>query len=379
MIWSEEPALHVKTRASLSGKPLRILVVANLYPSAAHPAFGTFVGARVDTLRREGHMVSVVAIKDDRVHERIGRKYLRLGVHAVRTALMGRLRRRSYAIVEAHIAFPTGLVGWPAARLGGGRLVLFCHGSDVTSLPWTSRRRSMLARWLFARADLVVANSRFTANIAETDLGPLRRPVVVISPGVDLPAAIDRTRTVKRDPGHILFVGRLAPGKGADVLIDAMVRLQRRGTEARLTIIGDGSERRALEARAARLGGSVVFAGSLPPQEVAGVMRTVTVVVVPSTTPEGLGLVPLEAMARGALVVATSCGGLADTMVDGHNGIVVPAGDAKALAQGIERAFALAGTPDGRRILRNGEATASLHDRTIAVRESVSRYGELVG
>jgi glycosyltransferase involved in cell wall biosynthesis len=371
--------LDGEASASATHDPLRILVVANLYPSLRHPSFGTFIGARVAVLRRDGQHVSVVAITDDRVHQGIGPKYLRLAVIAIAAAVAARLRRRPYQIIEAHIAFPTGLVAWPAARLGGGRLVLFCHGSDVTTLPWASRRRAALARWLFARADLVVANSRYTATVAETRLGPLRRPAVVISPGVDIPSLTDRTTTVVRDPDLIVFVGRLVPGKGTDVLIDAMGRLGARPSTAHLTVIGDGPERHALEDQAARLGAAVEFAGSIGPHEVADLMRAATVVAVPSTMPEGLGLVPLEAMAHGALVVATDRGGLAETMRDGHNGIVVPPGDVEALADGIERALTLAGTTQGQRFVGEGFATASLHERTAAVRESIDRYVELAG
>ena len=46
---------------------------------------------------------------------------------------------RPFDVVETHIAFPTGLVAWPIATLGGARLSLFCHGSDVIVLPWRSR------------------------------------------------------------------------------------------------------------------------------------------------------------------------------------------------------------------------------------------------
>ena len=362
-----------------ASRPLRILLVANLYPSAAHPAFGTFVGGREDALRAAGHRVDVAAITDDRAHLGVARKYLRLAIGAVWAALRSRLRRRRYDVVEAHIAFPTGLVAWPAARIAGSPLALFVHGSDVTVLPWSSQRRERAARWLFARADLVVANSRYTADLAELRLGPLRRPVVVASPGIQLPTEhADETGAV-RAADHIVFVGRLVPGKGAEVLVDAMGRVLADGPPARLTIVGDGELRPALEERAAPLGAAVGFAGPLPPAAVADLLREATVVAVPATQPEGLGLVALEAMAAGALVVGTAVGGQAETVRDGENGVVVPPDDAAALAAALRHALAIAPTAAGDRLRAAGRATAAAHDRRTAVDATVEAFRELGG
>jgi glycosyltransferase involved in cell wall biosynthesis len=356
----------------------RILIVTNLYPTPAHPAFGTFVGARVDALRRAGATVGVAAITDPVAHRDIARKYLRLALAAGRTALAARLRRRPYDIVEAHIAFPTGLVAWPVATLGGASLSLFCHGSDVMTLPWRSRWQAALARRIFRRADLVFANSRYTADVAEARLGPLRRPAIVVSPGIDLGRPDAPGPPPEREQDHVLFVGRLASGKGADVLLDAFGRLLARRPSARLTIVGGGPQRADLEARARALAAPVDFRGPLAPVVVADLLRRSSVVAVPSTVPEGLGLIALEAMARGAIVVATACGGLAETMRHGDNGFVVRPGDVEALATALHEALAVADRPAGERLRDAGRATAAAHDLDAAVGASLDRYAELM-
>ena len=356
--------------------PLRVLVVTNLYPSAARPAFGSFVGARVEGLRRAGHRVDVAAITDDAVHRRIVRKYAGLAWAAVGHALRSRLGRRRYDVVEAHIAYPTGVIAWLAARLGGAHLVLFAHGSDVTVLPWRSRRSERLARWLFARADLVVANSRFLGNEAEHRLGPFRRPVVVASPGI---------RPVDPDVGareldRILFVGRLAEGKGVELLAPAMADLRDRGIEARLTVVGDGPLRPALEAAIATagLGDRVELVGAIEPARVAALIPRVAVVTVPSTRPEGLGLVALEGMAGGAIVVATAAGGLAETMDDGVNGVVIATDDARALADGLAKALAVAAAPEAAARMREAaRATAAGHELDANVARTVVAFRAL--
>jgi glycosyltransferase involved in cell wall biosynthesis len=356
----------------------RILVVTNLYPTPAHPSFGTFVGARVAAMRRAGATVAVAAITDPSLHRNVARKYLRLALAAGWTALSARLRQRPYDIVEAHIAFPTGLVAWPIATLGGARLSLFCHGSDVIRLPWLSRRRAAFARRLFWRADLVLANSEYTAEVASRRLGPLRRPIVVVSPGIDLGGGAPAGGTPDRERDHVLFVGRLVPGKGAEVLVAAFRSLLARRPAARLTIVGDGSERASLEALTRDHGASVDFRGALAPDLVADLLRRVTVVAVPSTSPEGLSLVALEAMAHGAIVVATACGGLAETMRDGENGFVVPPDDVDALAASLDLALTTAAEPAGERLRRAGRATAAPHGLEVAVAASLQHYAELI-
>jgi glycosyltransferase involved in cell wall biosynthesis len=358
----------------------RILVVTNLYPTRAHPAFGTFVGARVGALRRAGATVAVAAITDPSPHRNVTRKYLRLALVGARTALSARLRRRPFDVVETHIAFPTGLVAWPIATLGGARLALFCHGSDVVVLPWLSRRRAALARRLFARADLVFANSRYTADVADGRLGPLRCPVTVVSPGIELGhEAGPRAPASERDPEHVLFVGRLVPGKGANVLLDAFGALLARRPAARLTIVGDGAERARLEARARELGPGTKFRGSLAHETVIDLFQRASVVAVPSTEPEGLSLVALEAMAHGAIVVATACGGLAETMRHGENGFVVPPGESGALADALDVAMTAAEDDAGETIRAAGRATAAAHELDTVVAASLDRYAELIG
>jgi glycosyltransferase involved in cell wall biosynthesis len=330
-------------------------------------------------MRRAGATVAVAAITDPSPHRNVARKYVRLAMAAGSTALSARLRGRPYDVVETHIAFPTGLVAWPIATLGGARLSLFCHGSDVIRLPWLSRRRAALARRLFRRADLVLANSQYTAEVASRRLGPLRRPVVVVSPGIDLRGPASSGPPPGREPDHVLFVGRLVPGKGAEVLVAAFGALLSRRPAARLTIVGDGSERASLEESARDLGGSVDFRGALAPEAVTDLLRRASVVTVPSTAPEGLSLVALEAMAHGAIVVATASGGLAETMRHGKNGFVVPPGDVDALAASLDIALTTAAGPAGERLRGAGKATAAPHGLDTAVAASLDRYAELIG
>jgi len=328
-----------------SGLAMRILVVANLYPNPANPAFGTFVAARVAALRRAGATVDVIAIRGGGVHQQIGRKYLSLASRVLCLAAWRALSRRRYRVVEAHIAYPTGWVALPAAYLHRAKLVLYAHGADVIEIPNRSRMHRRLAASLFKRADLIVANSRFLAAEIESRFSDLPRSVVVLSPGYD-PQLFHAEGAQSRQ--GVLFVGRLVPEKGLDVLLHALARLHRT-PRPRLTILGDGPERARMETLAAELAIDAVFRGSVPHPVVAEEMRRALVVVVPSNyRQEALGLAAVEGLASGAVVVGSAVGGLPEVLEGIERGILVAPNDPDALAGALDRALGIASETLGR-------------------------------
>jgi glycosyltransferase involved in cell wall biosynthesis len=103
-----------------------------------------------------------------------------------------------------------------------------------------------------------------------------------------------------------------------------------------LRIIGDGPERQALDAQAARSGADVRLFGSLPDRDVRDAYRRAAAVLLPGE--EDFGIAPVEAQACGRPVIALARGGALETVVDGVTGILVDAPAADALAEGIRRA-----------------------------------------
>ncbi|HEV8480273.1 MAG TPA: glycosyltransferase family 4 protein [Candidatus Eisenbacteria bacterium] len=134
----------------------------------------------------------------------------------------------------------------------------------------------------------------------------------------------------------VLYVGRLRRYKGVDALLDAFVRVRERLPEARLTVLGDGPHRTTLERRAAalQLGDNVTFTGFVPSAEKVQKLQSAWVSALPSPK-EGWGLTVVESNACGTPVVASRSPGLVDSVRDGESGILVPHGDATALADAI--------------------------------------------
>ena len=170
------------------------------------------------------------------------------------------------------------------------------------------------------------------------------RIVRVIASSVDpdaarpLVAREDTRRALGADDDELvlLTLASLVPRKGIDVLVDALGLLAARGAAPVAWIAGEGEQRAALEARAAGLGlgGRVRFLGRR--DDARDLLAACDAFVLPARR-EGLGVAALEAMAAARPVVASRVGGLAEAVVDGRTGILVEPGDARALADAIER------------------------------------------
>jgi glycosyltransferase involved in cell wall biosynthesis len=246
------------------------------------------------------------------------------------------LRREGVRVVQTHHVGPL-LYGGLAARLAGARLVHVEH--DAWHLDDAARARLVrrLVRLLRPRLAAVADG---VAQKAQATLGA---PVAVVRNGVDLARFAPGAKTDARqalglgdlgDAPLIVCAARLEPVKGVDVLIEAMAQAPR---GAMLAIAGDGSQRGALEALAARCApGRVRFLGRI--DDTPTLFQAGDVGVLPSRA-EGLPLSLLEAQAAGLPVIATAVGGVADAL-DPETGRLVRAEDPAALAAALRDALA---------------------------------------
>lgn len=136
---------------------------------------------------------------------------------------------------------------------------------------------------------------------------------------------------------ELVYLGRLVPEKGLDVLLDALAKLTCVESRPSLTIVGEGPERDRLGKRAADLGicSQVKFIGVQHGEDLARTLNCHRILVIPSTWEEPFGIVALEAIACGCVVVGTDGGGLPEAI--GPCGIVVPRGNSDALAMAIQK------------------------------------------
>jgi glycosyltransferase involved in cell wall biosynthesis len=178
------------------------------------------------------------------------------------------------------------------------------------------------------RVDHFVANSHFVAQRIQRYY---RRPATVIYPPVDTDFF-----TPGADPGvgggdYFLVVSRLTPYKRVDLAVDAFSRL-----DAQLLVVGDGPERRRLQARA---GTNVRFLGALPREQVRDYMRSCRALIFPGK--EDFGITPVEVQATGRPVIAFGGGGALESVVEGATGLFFQEQTPEALAEAVQRASAL--------------------------------------
>ena len=176
-------------------------------------------------------------------------------------------------------------------------------------------------------ATAIIVHSQFVRSVALANLLP-DDIIEVIPYFVDRPSEPSGPSSGRT----ILFAGRIVRDKGLDVLVEA---LSLRGDSwSRCLVIGEGWDENRIRRLANRrgVGAKVVFLGPLPRKEVRDELGKAHVVVVPSRWPEPFGIIGLEAMAAGRPVVASNVGGIPEWLDDGRTGILVPPGDAKALA-----------------------------------------------
>ncbi|MCY2959937.1 MAG: glycosyltransferase [Planctomycetota bacterium] len=134
----------------------------------------------------------------------------------------------------------------------------------------------------------------------------------------------------------LLSAAALVARKGLDVLIEALARLDQRGVRPRVWLAGEGEERADLQRRIEQHGleARVRLLGRR--EDIGDLLAGADVFVLPARR-EGLGVAALEAMSARRPVVASRIGGLAEAVVDGRTGLLVPPDDAVALASALER------------------------------------------
>lgn len=179
---------------------------------------------------------------------------------------------------------------WPLAvhLVGRAPLLVAYHGSDITRPPPIPGRERVAA----AAKNLPV--SRFLGSLLGAPYTVLPNPIRPVAPA--------------RRGDAILVIARLGPLKGVDTAIEFAHRLRRP-----IVIVGDGPERPALEAQAEKLGVRATFTGALPPDQIPW-DDTWALVLFSRTDAEGgaegLGIVLLEAAARGIPTLGTDVGGI---------------------------------------------------------------------
>ena len=298
---------------------MRVVVLTTSWPRTESEFAGRFVADAVERLRERGVEVEVLApgsgFRDfglaygGGVAANIRRRPWLAPLMLVSMLRAVRRAARSAALVHAH-----WLLTAVVARFAGRPFVVTLHGSGSAgrfSDVELARRRPGLVRALLRPAAAVIGVSETVAEAARA----AGVDVVVIPNGVRVPDELPPPA----QPPEVLYVGRLAPEKNVDTLVEAVGDLN-------LVVAGDGPLRDLVPNAL----------GAVPHAEVERLLGRASVVVAPCER-EGFGIAAAEALAFGRPVVAAAGGALLELVDDGETGLFVPPRDAPALRAAVER------------------------------------------
>ena len=255
------------------------------------------------------------------------------------------LRRAKEAdAIHAHWMLPSGLIAGFVSQITAKPLLVSAHGSDLQMLqqiPWGR----WIARFIFKQAESFTVTSEYGRKLLIQILGE-------DCPGIEkikvLPMGIHQTeapperftpqgcREVRNGHSIILYLGRLIPTKGVDLLLQALSGMDKVTT----LIAGDGSERIKLEKLSKNLKVDAKFLGWVSRGGIRDLLKIADCVVIPSRDAkegksEGMPLVLLEALAEGCPIVATAVGGIPEAIRHRQNGYLVTPNDADSIREGI--------------------------------------------
>ena len=336
------------------------------------------VGRRVEEARRQGVRIVSMASLVRRVH-------VFKDMHAL-LQIRRKIRPIKPAIVHTHTS-KAGLLGRVAAWLEAVPIIIQTpHGHVFYGHfgPVTSQFYLLLERLAAAITDRLVAlteqersdyvkykvvpESKLTTIHSGVDVQRFQRPTDPKTFSENLPV-IPPGRTV------IGFVGWLLPIKGVDILLQAMTTVCQSAPQAILLLVGKGQLEAKMKSEVKRLNltANVQFMGWR--NDIEHILPQFDIFVLPSLN-EGMGRVLVEAMAAARPIVASNTGGIPDLVKHQMNGLLVPPGDPRALAEAL---LQLIRHPDAAR--RMGQAGHRLADR-FSVEEMVDRiermYAELL-
>jgi glycosyltransferase involved in cell wall biosynthesis len=316
----------------------------------------------VDNLQKLGWRVDLFAPRPGLPDRR--RNVLAKAYEYLRTTwqALNSLRTHDILYVRAHaLAWPVAM----AALLKGRVLVEEINGIEldlVVGRPWL-RLLFCPLRWLYQsqyrRSHHLFAVARELADRLRAETGHDRISVVPNAANTDL------FRPIECDvEPFVVFFGGLTGWHGVDVMVDA-ARHSAWPSAVRLVVIGTGA-RQNLLADAARAGLPIRWLGYRPYEEIPGLIAGAIAGLIPTTNPLGrssFGMHPLklyETLACGIPAIVTELPGQADLVRDGRCGLIVPCGDAAALARAVAQ---LAADPGAARDMgrRGAELVRAAH------------------
>lgn len=235
---------------------------------------------------------------------------------------------------------PLPLLAFILSRYWKVPLIISISGGDIPD-PLDPQPRKIwsiskeIVKPVIIRADWVNTFSEDLVKLTKNAIPELSK-ISLIYAGLDL-GKIRKIKKYRSEQPYILSLRRLDPSKGVDITIKAFAKISKKNTNIKLIIVGDGTERRKLEALVEKfkIKNRVEFTGKLNLEKSLSLLKGALLTVVPSVS-EGGGLINLEAQACRCPLIASRVGGIPEYAKENYSALMFTAGDINELSDIIQ-------------------------------------------
>jgi len=275
------------------------------------------------------------------------------------------LKDKDY-VLHGHWAFPSGYISYLISKILKRKFIVTVHGSEIPLLEKFSFLKKIVINSLNKSSGVITSNNYLKNKLIS--MGVNEEKILLIKPIPNFVEHQSDKQKLKKFSENfttsnnkiILFVGRLTEVKGTEYLIKSLPEVKMKNIH--LIIVGDGilSEELKNLSKKLHLEDKVTFFGAANRTELGLLYDISDVFVLPSIVDsrggtEGTGLVIPEAMESGLPIIASSVGGIVNTIKDGENGILVPEKDFRSIASAIE--LLISDSEIRRKIIKNSKKT----------------------
>jgi glycosyltransferase involved in cell wall biosynthesis len=290
--------------------------------------------------------------------------------------LVALMRKEKPDVVHTHLS-KSDLFGLMAAAIAGVPVrISSIHNVD----PWRKNKFAsfFMRQWTRVAQHHIAVSEKVREYVLQNSKYPAEK-LTTIDNGIDLdrfnPATVipfDRaTFNIPADAPVVTKIARLEESKAHHILLETAALVAKEMPNVRFLIVGDGPLRSELEAQRDGLGlqNTVIFAGIQ--REIPQIMAMSDIITFSSAW-EGLPVALLEAMAMGKPTVCTTVGGIPMVVQNGENGVLVPPGNPRALADGLlsvlkDKAFAAKLGENARKTIVANFSAAAMHQRILDI------------
>ena len=348
---------------------MKILVISNMYPSPEAPHYGIFVKNIIEELQNRG-------IKTDKIvcykkNSKVS-KLISYFTFYFKILIKGFFIR--YDCVYAHYASHTALPLLILLKLKPYlKIIMNVHGNDIVPEDQRDEKYIPLVRKILNRSCYIISPSKYFEKVLRNEYN-INKSKIFVSPSGGVNLNTFKSKHIKEKDNFVVgFVSRIEINKGWDVFLDAIKVLINKKMNIKFILIGQGNEYDKLIKKIRdydlEKNKSLELYPFLDQKDLVDMYNKMDVFCFPTRRKsESLGLVGLEAMACGAIVIGSNCFGPSSYLIDGVNGFVFNPKDSNELRGKIMDVYKMS-IEDRKRISIMAIETAKEYDSNLVQQE----------